>query len=316
MSGSVDRLEELTDSESRNHRSRNNHVEKQPEIPQKQPEPEVVEPSPKLRYETVLVHMSDCPTIRADCVSSNRVVVNWTTPGEKQECPNNNVADHNVTPVTSSVKKRRNRTRQKSLPADRLDECVYAAEIPHYFTLVPADNCPLKSAIINGGVNCYDTPTPPHHVPLQYDVSEPMMSYEGNVVGETCWQFERRRSKSCQRMTKKRMSIQAEAIQLEDEPPPPPPPPIFCGPEVYDQVLPSPPQMMSTCDDDNIVAIVEDHRHRERRRPPMPAPQPKPRTIFQTHVVPRSRSKSSSNLLADRRSNNDSSSNTNGRKYR
>ncbi len=126
---------------------------------------------------------------------------------------------------------------------------------------------------------------PPPPAPPAFEGPECMMTSSHDnmasscgpiVVSDTCWQFEHRRSRSCHRIGKKRMSIQAEAIQLDDEPPPPPPPPIFCSPDMYDRVLPPPPQMVS-CENDDIVAVVEDHRHRERRRPPMPAPQPKPR---------------------------------------
>lgn len=293
-----------------------------------------VEPSPKLRYETAMVHMSDCPTIRADCVSSNQIVVNWTFPSERQECrlECRNVAEHNA--VTSSVKKRRNRNRQKSLPAERLDDCIYATDGASFYPMIPVDNSHIvqqqqqqqlqlqqqqqQQPLSTNGFQSYSPPPP---VPAHYNIPDPAMMmapYDpGNVVvGDTCWQYEKRRSKSCQRMNKKRMSVQAEAIQLDDEPPPPPPPPVFCGPEMFECVIPPPMSMMTSCENDDIVAVVEDHRHRERRRPPMPPPQPKPRTIFQTNIVPRSRSKSSSNLLSDRRTNHDAGSNTTERRYR
>ena len=278
------------------------------------------EPSPKLRYETAMVHMSDCPTIRADCVSSNQIVVNWTFPSERQECrlECRNVAEHNA--VTSSVKKRRNRNRQKSLPAERLDDCVYTTEVASFYPMIPAENSHNPQQQQPLSTNGFQSYSPPPPVPAHYNLPDPMMmtAYDASnvVVGDTCWQYEKRRSKSCQRMAKKRMSIQAEAIQLDDEALPPPPPPVFCGPELFDRVIPPPMAMMTSCDNDDIVAVVEDHRHRERRRPPMPPPQPKPRTIFQTNIVPRSRSKSSSNLLSDRRTNHDAGSNTTERRYR
>ena len=279
------------------------------------------EPNPKLRYETAMVHMSDCPTIRADCVSSNQIVVNWTFPSERQECrlECRNVAEHNA--VTSSVKKRRNRNRQKSLPAERLDDCVYSAEAASFYPMIPADDClnvqQQQPPLSTNGFQSYSPPPP---VPAHFNIPDPMMMapYDASnvVVSDTCWQYEKRRSKSCQRMTKKRMSVQAEAIQLDDESLPPPPPPVFCGPDLFERVIPPPMTMITSCENDDIVAVVEDHRHRERRRPLMPPPQPKPRTIFQTNIVPRSRSKSSSNLLADRRTNHDGGSNTTERRYR
>ena len=225
-----------------------------------------------------------------------------------------NVVDLNVVDsVPGSVKKqqRRSRARQKSLPANRLDDCVYVTtdQPPHYLTLIPSQNCQLLTSQQNCQMvtsqNCQlmnashftngvatnmehhqqqQPSPPPPPAPLAFEGPEYKMTSShdhmtsscGPVVSDTCWQFEHRRSKSCHRLAKKRMSIQAEAIQLDDEPPPPPPPPIFCSPDLYDRVLPPPPQMMS-CENDDIVAVVEDHRHRERRRPPMPAPQPKPR---------------------------------------
>jgi outer membrane biosynthesis protein TonB len=86
LSGSIDRLE--TPPEAEPPRSRKPEKSEKPVKPEKpvktdKPvDPKVPDPSPKVRYETAMVHMSDCPTIRSDCVSSNQVVVYWTVPGD------------------------------------------------------------------------------------------------------------------------------------------------------------------------------------------------------------------------------------------
>lgn len=67
-----------------------------------------VQPEPKIQYETAMVHMNDCPTIRSDCVSSNRVVVNWNPHPQPQ-------------PLDSSYPNSR-RQRQKSLPNSNFDD--------------------------------------------------------------------------------------------------------------------------------------------------------------------------------------------------
>jgi len=54
-----------------------------------------------------MVHMNDCPTIRSDCVSSNRVVVNW------------NPYHHQPQDISYQNLKR---PRQKSLPISSLDD--------------------------------------------------------------------------------------------------------------------------------------------------------------------------------------------------
>ena len=273
--------------------------------------------------------MSDCPTIRADCVSSNQVVVNWMAPGQRHECKiiekrikqkSRNAKKGDTHPMDRSEttecpivdklecspecqiveqnvsKKRRNRTRQKSLPANRIEDCIYVTDMPHYLTLIPTDNCHVKSMIPNGTTTKDFGIPPPPAPPSQFDGRDMVAtSHNGSAKAvpnsNSCWQFEHRQTasistSSCQtqKMSKKRRSIQAEAIQLDDEPPPPPPPPIFCGSEVYDRVLPPPPPQMVGCESDDIVAVVEDHRHRERRRPPLPAPQPKPRFDAYTNI--------------------------------
>ena len=217
------------------------------------------------------------------------MIVNWFVPSERQEsrleC--RNVAEHNA--ITSSVKKRRNRNRQKSLPVEQQlqqqiqlqqqplqqrafdDDCVYVTDMQQqFYSFVPAETISIQHQplpLSTNGFKPYSPPPPP--LPPHFDVPEPAIAsaHDGtcNVITDTCWQYEhRRRSKSCQRPNKKRKSIQAEAVQLEVEPlPHPPPPPIFCGgPEMYERVLPPPPQlqMMASCNDD-IVAVVEDHRH-------------------------------------------------------
>ena len=83
VSGSLERIEthqeglelempELTKSSIK--RGQQDQPERdQPDVLEKPVEPvEIRDPSPKLRYETAMVHMSDCPTIRSDCVSSNQ----------------------------------------------------------------------------------------------------------------------------------------------------------------------------------------------------------------------------------------------------